>query len=72
MTIHKLVNEFQPAAVVIDPITNLMTIGEAGEIKAMLTRVIDFLKNQGITALFTSLTEGGGLDRADARWASRR
>ena len=25
----------------------------------MLTRVIDFLKSQGITAIFTSLTSGG-------------
>ena len=37
----------------------------AGEVKAMLTRVIDFLKNQGITALFTSLTAGGERARAE-------
>jgi len=28
-------------------------------VRALLTRVIDFLKNEGITALFTSLTKGG-------------
>lgn len=59
VTIHKQVNEFDPSVVVIDPITNLMTIGEMGDIKSMLTRVIDFLKSRSITALFTSLTEGG-------------
>jgi circadian clock protein KaiC len=59
VSIHKLVNEFRPAAVVVDPITNLMVVGEFSEVKSMLTRMIDFLKNQGVTALFTSLTEGG-------------
>lgn len=59
VTLHKLVEEFGPQAVVIDPVTNLTSIGESGEIKAMLTRVIDFLKNKQITGVFTSLTEGG-------------
>jgi circadian clock protein KaiC len=57
--LHGLVNEFRPATVIVDPVTNLMVIGDFGEVKSMLTRMIDFLKNQGITALFTSLTEGG-------------
>ncbi len=60
VSLHNLVSEFHPAAVVVDPITNLMVIGESGEVKSVLTRMIDFLKNKGITALFTSLTEGGG------------
>ncbi len=34
--------------------------------KAMLARVIDFLKNDGITTVFTSLTEGGSsLEQTD-------
>lgn len=59
VSLHKLVNQFQPTAVVLDPVTNLSAIGEVDDIKAMLTRVIDFLKGRLITALFTSLTEGG-------------
>ena len=59
-SIIKNVQEFRPSVVAIDPITNLSSIGSLEEVKAMLTRVIDFFKNQGITALFTSLTEGGG------------
>lgn len=59
VTIHKLVNEFKPTALVMDPVTNLTTIGDDAEIKAMLSRVIDYLKNEHITALFTSLTQGG-------------
>ena len=58
-TIIQLVHEFKPATVVIDPITNLSAVGSLEEIKATLTRVIDFFKNQGITAVFTSLTESG-------------
>jgi circadian clock protein KaiC len=57
--LHTLVSEFRPEAVVMDPITNLAAIGGEAEIKGMLTRVIDFLKNQGITTLFTNLTAGG-------------
>jgi circadian clock protein KaiC len=59
VSMHSLINAIKPAAVVIDPITNLAGLGDAGEIRAMLTRLIDFLKNQNITALFTSLTVGG-------------
>ncbi len=60
VSIHKLVSEFHPSAVIVDPITNLMIVGDSPEVKSMLTRLIDYLKNQRITALFTSLTEGGG------------
>jgi circadian clock protein KaiC len=58
-TVHKLVSEFQPSAVVIDPLSNLTAIGDRDEVKAMLVRLIDFLKNQGVTGFFTSLTPGG-------------
>ena len=54
-----MVTEFRPEALVMDPITNLSAIGDDAEIKGMLTRVIDFLKNQSITTIFTSLTSGG-------------
>jgi circadian clock protein KaiC len=64
--IHKLVNEFEPAAVVMDPITNLTSVGDVEDIKSMLTRVMDFLKSRLITTLFTSLTEGGlDIERTD-------
>lgn len=56
---HNLVNDFKPAAVVMDPITNLTTVGDTDEVKAMLTRLIDYLKNRGITSIYTSLTPGG-------------
>jgi circadian clock protein KaiC len=56
--IHKLVEQFKPWLIVVDPITNLMLAGNDRDIQAMLTRLIDFLKAGRITALFTSLTSG--------------
>jgi circadian clock protein KaiC len=56
--IYKQVTSFKPAGVVMDPVTNLASIGNDNEIKAMLTRLIDFLKNQGATSVYTSLTGG--------------
>ena len=57
--IHKTILEFSPSVVVIDPITNFLAVGDRLETKAMLTRLIDFLKSREITAMFTSLTSGG-------------
>jgi circadian clock protein KaiC len=59
MRMMRIVERFQPDVVVIDPLTNLLSVGRPAEVKAMLTRVIDHLKKREITALFTSLTEGG-------------
>jgi circadian clock protein KaiC len=56
--IHKAVQEFRPALMIMDPISNLL--GSTLEARSMLTRLIDFLKSQDITALFTNLTPGGG------------
>jgi circadian clock protein KaiC len=55
VTIHRLVREFQPSAVVIDPISNLISVGNINEVRSMLTRLIDFLKVNNVTALFTAL-----------------
>ena len=57
--VHKLVTEFKPTAVIIDPITTFHAIATHFEINAMLTRLIDFLKSHNITAMMTSLTSGG-------------
>ncbi len=57
-TIHKLVREFQPRVVVMDPIGSLTAVGTRRDANVMLTRLIDFLKMQEITAMLTSLTSG--------------
>jgi circadian clock protein KaiC len=56
VTMYKLIEDFQPKAVIVDPISNLLTVGSLSETKSMLSRLIDFLKSKQITALFTSLT----------------
>jgi len=53
---HKIVSDFQPNVVVVDPVTNFLVVGDLTDTKSMLTRLIDFLKLQQITAMFTSLT----------------
>ena len=53
--IHRLVNEFRPASVIVDPISNL---GDTLDASAMLLRLVDYLKSNGITALFVNLTSG--------------
>ncbi len=59
VAIHRLIQEWQPRVVVVDPVTNMIAVGSETEVKAMLARLIDFMKQRQITALFTSLTEGG-------------
>jgi circadian clock protein KaiC len=57
--IHKMVAEFNPTAVVVDPVSNFIDTSTAVETQAMLLRLIDFLKSKQITALLTHLTSSG-------------
>ena len=57
--IHKMVNEFQPQVVILDPISNFATAGTENDAQAMLLRLIDLLKSRQITAMFVHLTGGG-------------
>jgi circadian clock protein KaiC len=66
--LRQLVGATQPEAVILDPITSFATIGELSDVQIMLTRVIDFLKNAGITAVFSALRQGsepGHLEHTD-------
>lgn len=54
---HKMIDAMKPRVVVVDPISNLITVGTTVEVRAMLARLIDFMKVRHITALFTSLTD---------------
>ena len=55
LDLYRLIAEFKPKAVVIDPLTSLIGEGEQREIRSMITRMIDLLKSNGITSFFTSL-----------------
>ena len=59
LTIFRLIDEFHPNIVVIDPISSLTAVGSSGEARAMVTRLIDFVKMLGITGVYTDLTLGG-------------
>jgi circadian clock protein KaiC len=67
LEMHHAVEVFDPDVVVMDPITNLMAVGTQVDVRAMLTRVIDYLKTRGVTALFTSLaTTAQSLEATEA------
>jgi circadian clock protein KaiC len=53
---YKLIKEFKPKVVVLDPITNLVTVGDPSQVKSILIRLIDFLQKEQITVMFTALT----------------
>jgi len=57
--IHRAVDEFDPQIVAIDPVSNLDAVGSVIDVRSMLTRLIDFFKCKGVTALCTSLTHAG-------------
>ncbi len=55
VVIYKLIKKFKPAAVILDPITNFITVGSVSEVKSMLIRLADFLQDEQITVMFTAL-----------------
>lgn len=57
--IHKLIQQLRPNVVVIDPITNLVSASGIYGVKSMLMRMVDFLKVEQITSMFTNLTFAG-------------
>ncbi len=60
LVMYKAIQEFKPRVVVVDPVSNLISSGNLLDVKAMLTRLIDFLKMSQITVILTNLTSGGG------------
>jgi circadian clock protein KaiC len=56
VAMHNAIEQFQPRAVIVDPISSLTSAGSQREVKAMLVRLFDYLKNKQITCLVTSLT----------------
>jgi circadian clock protein KaiC len=56
---HRMIRQFQPRMVVVDPVSNIADAGLLRDASTMLMRLIDFLKSEQITAVFISLTAGG-------------
>ena len=55
---HKVVNDFKPKVVVIDPISSFIVGSNLMEAKSMIMRMVDFLKTNQISVFMTLLTEG--------------
>jgi len=68
---HKIIHEFQPQVVVIDPVGSLVQAGNRRDAHIMLIRLIDFLKQKGITGILTNLTSGGeAIEKTDVEISS--
>ena len=69
--IHRIVQEFEPKVVVIDPVGSLIQAGNRHDAHTMLIRLIDFLKQRGVTAFLTNLTSAGNaLEKTDVEISS--
>ena len=61
-SIIKMTDQFNPATVVMDPITNLSLVARTEEVKSVLMRLVDFFKTRQITSLFTNLSHPGEVE----------
>jgi circadian clock protein KaiC len=55
---HRAVERFKPKVVVLDPVSSLLSVAPSGDVHGTMTRLVDYLKSAGITALLTNLTRG--------------
>ncbi len=63
---HKVINNFKPQVVILDPLNSFVIGDNEIGVQAMLMRLLDFLKSNQITGLFTSLTSSGhGLEQSE-------
>ncbi len=70
-TMQRMVKQLKPTAVIVDPVSNLEAVGSRFDINSMLIRLVDYLKANGITGFFVSLTAGGSsLERTEIGMSS--
>ncbi len=58
-SMSKAINEFKPDSVIVDPVSSFLSAGDEQEVKALFVRLVDLLKLNQVTVIFTSLTSGG-------------
>ncbi|HEY3761339.1 MAG TPA: circadian clock protein KaiC [Verrucomicrobiae bacterium] len=56
---HKMIEEFKPSVVVIDPVSNMQTAGTMDDSTNMLIRLVDFMRKKKITGFMISLSSSG-------------
>ena len=67
----QMIEELDPTCVVVDPISSFDAVGNVLEVKAMLVRLIDFLKLRNTTVVMTSLThDGSGIEHTEQEISS--
>jgi circadian clock protein KaiC len=65
-TMLNQIASFDPQVVVVDPLNSFVTVGNEDDVKLMLLRLVDSLKQRQTTGFFTSLTAGtDGLEGTD-------
>ncbi|MBE3118084.1 MAG: circadian clock protein KaiC [Candidatus Atribacteria bacterium] len=70
-TMLKAITTFKPQVVIVDPLNSFIIGGNETEVKSMLIRLVDSLKINQVTSLFTSLTSGSGaLEQTDVAISS--
>ena len=52
----RLIDDFKPQVIAVDPISNLYPIGDDVQVRSMMMRLIDYAKSLQITGLFTNLS----------------
>src|SRR6476661_5862120 len=65
LLLSRIIEDFKPATVIVDPISSLITIGTSSEVRAMLVRLLDMLKVNEINAMFTALTHNYANETTD-------
>lgn len=56
VTMYKKIIELNPRLVIVDSMSDLVSMGSARDVKSMLTRLLDFLKHQQITVILLELS----------------
>ncbi|QDR79809.1 circadian clock protein KaiC [Sporomusa termitida] len=56
VTMYKTITEFNPRLVIVDSMSDLVSMGSAKAVKSMLTRLLDFLKHKQITVILLELS----------------
>jgi circadian clock protein KaiC len=63
---HRAILRSAPRAVVVDPIGTFLSVSSSHDVKALLVRLLDLLKERHVTGVFTSLTAPGqSLEQTD-------
>jgi circadian clock protein KaiC len=65
LTMHREIERFDARVVVVDPISSLTSVGTTTDVKAMLVRLFDALKTQGVTGFMTYLASPTTAEESD-------